>query len=446
MENKEHVEEKSPPAVPVPFFRPITAFCWEDIVKEVMDSGIFVKGPKVQALETNFAIKYGLKAAVAVNSGSTALLLALMAAGVGPGSEVIVPEFTFFGSVAPVVFLRATPVFVAVTPEGLMDVSRVSRAITSITRAIIPVHLYGKMVDMIALRDLVDKQNAARPKVLRRGDYMVGMPQIMIIEDCAQAQGASCGHKFAGAWGDYAAFSFYPTKIMSAYGDGGLLAVNVPGMVNSMRALVDHGRMPGSSNEVLEYHHILPGLNFRMSEIVAALLIRQLAMVESRIQERAVIAHRYTKRLVGSPFMVPLGGIRRVFCYYTVFFNSAMERNHCLHYLKKRGIDARIQYDTDLQLVVNHMTTNVRLMEGYLHGEGAGHLEDRVLSLPLYPGMPLDDQERVITAVKEWERECDEGEYARQYDECERRWVAERQPEPGFIPPDGEKGRGCQWR
>lgn len=220
----------------------------EEAVLRVLRSGHYILGPEVEALEAEVAEYSGCAHGVAVSSGTDALLVCLMAEGIGPGDEVIVPDYSFFATAGVVCRLGATPVFVDIEPGTFnLDVTAAAAAVTPRTRAIIPVHLFGQMADMDPLLDLANDRG------------------LVVIEDAAQSIGAEyCGHR-AGSMGHYGSLSFFPSKNLGGLGDGGMVVTNDAGRAERLRVLRAHGAKP-------KYHHQLVGGNFRLDAIQAAAL------------------------------------------------------------------------------------------------------------------------------------------------------------------------------
>jgi dTDP-4-amino-4,6-dideoxygalactose transaminase len=241
----------------------------EEAFRRVVRSGMYVLGAEVEALERELAASVGVRHAVAVSSGTDALLASLVALGVGPGHEVICPAYTFFATVEGVVRLGATPVFADVVPASLtLDSGRVAALLGPRTRAILPVHLFGRCADMPALLDV------AEPR---------GVP---IVEDAAQALGAKCGGARAGSIGALGCFSFFPTKNLGGFGDGGLVTTNDDALATQVRSLRNHGARTKNVHERI-------GGNFRLDALQAALLRVGLRQLPAAVARRRAIAAAY---------------------------------------------------------------------------------------------------------------------------------------------------------
>jgi dTDP-4-amino-4,6-dideoxygalactose transaminase len=346
-------------------------------VTEVCDSGAFVKGPAVTRLERRLADYCGAEHAVACASGTDAILLPLLAMGVGPGDEVIVPSFTFFATAGCVWRVGATPVFADIDPVTFnIDPADVERKITRRTRAIIPVHLFGQSADMTAIAAIA----AAR-----------GVP---VIEDAAQAIGATHHGRPAGSMGAAGAFSFYPTKNLGGFGDGGVITTNDAQLAERMRVLCDHGQSP-------RYHHSLVGLNSRLDTIQAAVLEVKLGALDGYAAARARHAARYERELTSGPtadlLVTPTEaqGSPSVWNQYTVRV-TAGQRDALQQALAEQKIGSAVYYPIPLHL--QKCFADLGYRRGDLpHSERAA---EEVLSLPVYPELTADEQDRVIDAVR----------------------------------------------
>src|SRR6056297_2106897 len=238
---------------------------------EVVDSGRFLFGPQVGELEQEVAELTQVDHAIGCASGSDALLLALMALDIGPGDEVIVPSFTFFATVSCVTRLGATPVFADICPETFnLDVAAVEAAMSSKTRAIIPVHLFGQCAQIDAICRLAANQGVA------------------VVEDAAQAIGAAYHSRPAGSWGQIGCFSFYPTKNLGGMGDGGMITTNDAHLAQRLRLLAAHGMSP-------RYHHSVIGINSRLDTFQAAVLKVKFQHLPESVSARQANAARYTE-------------------------------------------------------------------------------------------------------------------------------------------------------
>ena len=255
-------------------------------ISEIIDTGRFVGGPYCQSLETAVSEICDTEFAIGCASGSDAILLALMANDIGPGDEVICPSFTFFATASAITRLGATPVFVDIDPLTFnMDVSMLLSAITDKTRAIIPVHLFGQCCDMDSIIQIADDRG------------------IFVIEDAAQAIGASFRGRQAGSMGNVGCFSFYPTKNLGGFGDGGMLTTNDPALADRLRLIANHGMRP-------RYYHQELGVNSRLDSIQAAVLGIKIRHLQEWTTCRIENAKRYRRFLMeaelGSQIELPL--------------------------------------------------------------------------------------------------------------------------------------------
>lgn len=250
-------------------------------VRDVLESGAYVLGPKVKAFEDQVAAYCGVKHAIGVASGTDALLLALMAEGVGPGDEVILPTYTFFATAGVVHRLGATPVFVDVDPVHYnVTAADIEAKITGKTKAVIPVHLFGQSAPMGPIMDVCKKRN------------------VVVIEDAAQAIGAKYEGRMAGTIGDYGCYSFYPTKNLGGYGDGGMIVTNSDERADLLRQLRVHGARP-------KYIHAMVGVNSRLDALQAAILSVKLPHLDAWADKRRKHAATYQKRFAGTKVTRP---------------------------------------------------------------------------------------------------------------------------------------------
>ncbi len=352
----------------------------DEAVQAVIDRGEFILGHEVEVFEQEIAAYLGVEHAVGVASGTEALQLALVACDVGPGDEVITTPFTFFATAEVVTQCGAKPVFVDIEPRTYnMDSTRIERAITKRTKAILPVHLYGQPCDMDPMLELARKNG------------------LTVIEDCAQSMGAEYNGKKAGSLGDAGCFSFFPSKILGAYGDGGLVATNDAQIAETLRLLRNHGRKE-------TYHHVIPGFNSRLDALQAAILRVKLRHVDDWIQLRRQKAIAYTERLASlDGVLPPYAGphARHVFNYYTVGLkDTTVDRNKLRDYLASSGIATAIYYPLSLHLQ--------QVYQGLGHKAGdfpeSEMAQDQVLSLPLYPELTEADVDRVSATLREFVR------------------------------------------
>ena len=340
-------------------------------VQRVLESAQFVLGDEVAAFEHAFARYCGATDALGVNSGTSALHLALLAAGVGPGDEVITVPFTFVATVSAICYTNARPVFVDVDPEYYtMDPSRLEAAMTPRTKAIVPVHLYGQPADMDAILEIGN----------RRG--------IPVVEDAAQAHGADYHGRRCGSMGAVSAFSFYPGKNLGAYGEGGAVVSSVPHIVKTVRMLRDWGA-------ARKYEHTLKGFNYRMDGIQGAILGVKMKYIEAWTEARRSRAALYALQLQDLPMQLPRerAGCRHVYHVYAV---RTRDRQRLQAALLERGIQTGIHYPIPVHLQPAHADL------GYARGDFpvSERLADEVLSLPLYPELTDAQVNDVASALR----------------------------------------------
>lgn len=345
-------------------------------ITEVVDSGAFLKGPAVRQLEAEVAQMCGVDHAVGCASGSDALLVALMALDIGPGDEVILPSFTFFATAGAVTRLGATPVFADILPDTFnIDPADIARRITPATKAIIPVHLFGQSADMDAINAIAADHG------------------LTVIEDAAQAIGATYQGQPIGSLGRVGCISFYPTKNLGGMGDGGMITTNDAELADKMRVLCDHGQEP-------RYYHHYVGLNSRLDTIQAAALrvkVPKLAgYAEARTRHAARYDAAFNNSAIGAVMTTPTEahGCPSVWNQYTVRVANG-RRESLQQWLTDRKIGSAIYYPVPLHL--QKCFANLGYRRGDLpHTERAA---DEVLSLPIFPELTYEEQGRVIDAV-----------------------------------------------
>jgi dTDP-4-amino-4,6-dideoxygalactose transaminase len=333
----------------------------------VLASGQYINGPNVRELEREIAEYVGTHHAVALNSGTDALHLALRALGIGRGDEVITSPFSFIATTEAIGIVGASPVFADIDPQTFtIDPRCIEAAITPRTRAIIPVHLYGLPAAMDEIAAIAARHHLA------------------IVEDGAQAIGAQIGRKQAGSFGEFGCFSFFPSKNLGAFGDGGMLTTNDFALAARVRSLRAHGGP-------VKYHHEELGVNSRLDEIQAAILRAKLPYLESWIRSRRALAAEYSEQfagnsLIGTPH-APCG-VRHVFHQYTV---RIADRDEIQKQLAAAGIQTSVYYPVPLHLQRVHADLG--------HAPGAfPHAEDaarQVLSLPIFPELPPNQRRHV---------------------------------------------------
>lgn len=343
-----------------------------EVFDRVLSNSTFVLGPEVQQFEQEFAAYTGTAHCVAVNTGTAALHLVLAAMSIGPGDEVITVPHTFIATAEAITAVGAGPVFVDIDPVSFtMDPALLEAAITPRTRAIIPVDLYGQVADMDAILEIAN----------RRG--------IPVVEDACQAHGAEYKGRRAGSFGVAGCFSFYPGKNLGAIGEGGAVTTNDPDLAAAIRMWRDHG----SSKR---YEHVFPGLNMRMEGLQGGFLSVKLKHLDRWNDQRRHAASAYTRALAGSsittPTEMPYG--RHVYHLYVV---QSDNRDALRQQLTNAGIESGLHYPVPL-----HLQQAYRSL-GYKQGDFpvTERVKDRILSLPMYPGIHTEAIERVAAELKE---------------------------------------------
>ena len=340
-------------------------------VLEVLDSGMLAQGPRVKAFEEAFAEMCGVRHAIATSSGTTALHVALLAHSIGPGDEVITTPFTFIASANSILYVGARPVFVDIDPATFnIDPAQIEAALTPRTKALMPVHLFGLACDMEPLVALAQAHD------------------LLIIEDACQAHGARYKGRRTGGLGHVAAFSFYFSKNLGAYGEAGMITTNDDGLAQKMRMLRDHG----SSQR---YHHELIGLNGRLDEIQAAVLRAKLAHLESWNEQRRANAAHYAKLLSDLEVIVPevADYAEHVFHLYAV---RVPRRDELKQYLQERGVGTGIHYP-----IPCHLQPAFRSL-GYRQGDlpTTEQVADEILSLPMYAELTAKQCVYVVNTIR----------------------------------------------
>lgn len=340
-------------------------------VSRAIESTQFVLGPEVVAFENRFANYCGVGHCRAVNSGTSALHLALLAAGVGPGDEVITVSMTFVATTAAVLYSGAKPVFVDVDPvTWTMDPALIEAAITPRTKAILPVHLHGLMADMDPIMEIARRRGLA------------------VIEDAAQAHGAEYKGRRAGSIGDFGCFSFYPGKNLGAYGEGGAVVTNDPDFARRISLLRDWG-------QEAKYNHVVAGYNYRMDGIQGAVLNVKMNYIESWTEARRSVAASYDRLLAKFPFAYPRppAHSRHVYHVYAV---GMPRRDEALKGLQKADIGVGIHYPVPVHLQKAYANLGYRVGDFPITEK----LADRFLSLPIYPELRPEQVAEVVKQVE----------------------------------------------
>lgn len=342
----------------------------EAAVRRVLGSGRYILGPEGAALEQEIAAYTGAAHAVGVASGTDALHLALRAADIGSGDEVVMPAFTFVATAEAASYVGAKPVFADIDPATFcLDPKSVERAITPRTRALIAVHLYGQTAPLAELAAICKDRG------------------ITLVEDCAQSLGADDGGRRAGSWGEFGCFSFYPTKNLAAAGDAGLVTAREPRHAERLKMLRHHGSRETYVHEVL-------GFNSRLDEIQAAILRVKLRQLDAFNARREAIARRYGEWLAGTPLALPAahGRGRHIWHQYTV---RHPRRDALRAKLEAAGIASMIYYPVPLHRQALYAPDNEGVMLPVTDEAAA-----TVLSLPIYPQFTEAAQKRVCDTLK----------------------------------------------
>ena len=345
----------------------------EEILKavdEVFSSGWLILGSKVKEFEEAFSKYCSLKYGVGVNSGTDAIFLALKALNIGEGDEVITVSNTAVPTVSAICAAGAKPVFVDVLKDSyLMDTSKIEEKINKKTKCILPVHLYGQAVELEAILDICKNNNIA------------------LVEDCAQSHGATYKGKMTGSYSDIAAYSFYPTKILGTYGDGGLCATNSEDLSKRLKML----RMYGMDKE---YYSEFSGYNSRLDEVQAAILLVKMKILDKQIKHRQVVAQRYSEGLKDLNIKLPVikKNCNHTFYLYVI---QVEKRDELREHLKDNEIEARIHFPYPIHLMRGYESF------GYKEGDlpNTEYLAKHILSLPMSANLPLEDVDKVIAAI-----------------------------------------------
>ena len=329
------------------------------VVSRVLSSKRYILGEETSSFEREFAQKLGAHHAIAVSSGTSALHLAFIASDLGEGDEVIVPSFSFVATASPLVHLGVRPVFCDVDPDTLtLDPNDLRRKITNRTKAVVPVHLFGHPAAMDEITEIADQKS------------------LKIIEDSAQAHGSMLGGKFVGSFGIASCYSFYPSKNMTVYGDGGMVTTNDSAFADEVRMLRNHGRSE-------KYVHQSFGYNFRMSEIAAALGRYQLSKLDSFNKARREAARFYDDEL--RSYLETPTETRNARHVYHMYVVRTQRRDQLKAFLAQKGVETGIHYPIPIHLQPA-FTSLARSDKLPVTEESC----ETVLSLPIYPTISRD--------------------------------------------------------
>ena len=343
----------------------------DQAIQNVLDSSIFIMGPEMKTLEMEIAAYCGTKAAVAVANGTDALILTLKAFGIGPGDEVITTPFTFFASAETIAQVGATPVFVDIDPVTLnMDLTLLEEKITPRTKAIIAVHIFGQMLDVEKIMEIAARHD------------------LKVIEDAAQAIGAEYRGKKAGSIAHASTFSFFPTKNLGAYGDGGMIVTNDEDLAAQLRMLRFHGCK-------IKYYHDEIGYNSRLDELQAASLRVKLRYLDRWNEGRRERAKVYDQLLADLEVQLP-GRDPLALPIYHLYVLRSEERNILMNRLKASGVASAVYYPVPLHLQKAFHTL------GYKVGDFpvAEQACEQALAIPCYPELTLDQQRQIVALIR----------------------------------------------
>ncbi|MGD8806793.1 MAG: DegT/DnrJ/EryC1/StrS family aminotransferase [Chloroflexota bacterium] len=342
-------------------------------MQQVLDTSSYILGPAVADFEADFADYCDVSEAIGVDSGYSAVELALRANGIGPGDEVITQANTFIATVLPVLNAGAKPVLVDIHPDNYnLDPSKLEAAITPATRAIVAVHLYGHPADMAPILEIARRHN------------------LVVVEDAAQAHGARYyGHRIGGL-GHVAAFSFYPTKNLGAFGDAGAVTTNDPELAEQVRLLRNLG-------QPVKYVHAQRGFNFRLDSLQAAVLRQKLTRLDSWNAQRQHLARRYDRGLAGLPLVTPTEAPWAEHVYHLYVIRAA-RRDALQQHLADHGVATALHYPVPL-----HRQEALQEL-GYRPGDFpvTERYAQEILSLPMYSGMTEADQDHVIQVIRQF--------------------------------------------
>ncbi|RLD23030.1 MAG: erythromycin biosynthesis sensory transduction protein eryC1 [Bacteroidetes bacterium] len=341
----------------------------DEAVAEVINNTSFIGGGKAKEFETKFAEFIGVDHAVGCANGTDAIEIALEALGVGKGDEVLVPAYTWVSTASAVSRVGAEPVFVDVHEDYYtMDIKLIEEAITSKTKAIIPVHFYGLPADMIAINKIAKKH------------------KLYVIEDCAQAHGAMIGKQAVGSFGDIATFSFYPGKNLGAYGDGGAILTNNEALAHKCRVISGLGQ-DGKHN------HVIAGRNSRLDTLQAAILSVKLPLLEEWTARRRWVARQYNMKLNNSKVKVQRipNDFKHVYHLYVI---QVDKRDELKSFLEENGVQTQIHYPKPLnqfEMFKNHSAKKV-----------SDAMADRLLSLPMYAEMTQGQIDYIVKLIQKF--------------------------------------------
>lgn len=351
---------------------------WQQIEPEIMEAigrvlpaGKYTLGPELAAFEKEFAEYVGSQFAIGISSGTAALHLGLLACGVGPGDEVITVPNTYIATVFAITYCGATPVFVDVEPGTFnIDVTKIEASITPRTKAILPVHLYGQVVKIEPLLEIARKHN------------------LKVVEDCAHTHGATREGRFAGSFGDVGCFSFYPTKVMGAFGDGGLCTTNDPALNEKIRQYRYMGQRT-------KYNHEIVGYQERLDELQAAMLRVKLRHLDEWVEKRQQAAAMYDEFLTGLPVQTPVvdRGNQHVYYLYTI---KAERRDELKQYLLDNDVGCYVVYPYLVPETGAYQSMGIGRETIPQAAKDVG----QILSLPMFPEITEAEVRQVCDTIR----------------------------------------------
>jgi dTDP-4-amino-4,6-dideoxygalactose transaminase len=345
----------------------------DEAITRTVQSGWYILGPELEAFEVEFSDYFEVKQTIGVGSGTDAIYLALLALGIGPGDEVISVSHTFIATALAITFTGATPVFVDINPDTYtIDPLSIQSAITPKTRAILPVHLYGQPADMQPIMEIATSHD------------------LIVIEDACQAHGAIYDGKKVGTIGQLGCFSFYPTKNLGGYGDGGAIITNDIDLANRIRLIRNYGQEE-------KYSHSCLGTNSRLDEIQAAIIRVKLKYLDQQNQKRQDIADKYNA-IENPSIKKPIVGSNRSHVYH-LYVVRTKERDKLKNFLASRGIQTLIHYPIPIHM---QKTYQFSLMRN-LSLSNTEQLANEVVSIPLYPQLTSQEIKLIINAMNDFE-------------------------------------------
>ncbi len=350
---------------------PVVEAAWQQVRSDMF----FIEGKRVTTFENQFSAYLRANYCLACSHGTDALMIALSAAGVGHGDEVIVPALSWVSTATAVNRVGATPIFVDIEPSTYcIDVNHIASKISSRTKAIIPVHLYGRLADMPRILEIARKYH------------------LFVLEDAAQAHGATLQNKMAGTWGNAAAFSFYPVKTLGAYGDAGCIVSESEDFMQKARLLAKQGQ-----KEQRGVHYVV-GFNSRMDSIQAAILSAKLPYLPQWIVQRIVHAKKYAEGLAGLPIQLPVLPKGTEHSFHLFVIRVPSYRDALKQFLAEQGIETMIHYPLSLPLQPLYQGQHWKVDDFPV----SARVCSEVLSLPLYPELTEEERTYVIEQIQQF--------------------------------------------